>query len=416
MRAGATDDRNTEAARDPVRQPTLFPLRDGTECGPEGQTEGCTVVAVGKRRDGGTRYWCLRHKADATAKYGRPAAACRAAHIAAPLPKEILRLDLDKYKGGVSLWGAVPAVYDTTELPMDRGIHVHARLRPDDEKEKDCTYRAVRLVSHRLPKEGILVSEIDAIYYMVSSVFGFQMRYVTCSYCDWPHLDKDWFSVHPHRRHLCAGCGKHFSDTQSGVGNPIVGVRDACGVGRQEIKRSKHPLNIKQADYPNGLQIWGSNAAFLWTRGCAEAEGIHVHVFGEDPDKPVFDETYGRVIIDGVELDPAMVRVLMAQNSLPSLKRRVRSMDCPSCGEPQFSDGEAAFTPAETHIPRGVARSFRGAAGFARPSSTRSRGSSSAWPGRLRESRRSTASTCCPKLYEAADGAVPGTGAFRRDI
>src|SRR5687768_1337518 len=26
----------------------------------------CNIVSVGKRRDGGTRYWCLAHRADAT--------------------------------------------------------------------------------------------------------------------------------------------------------------------------------------------------------------------------------------------------------------------------------------------------------------------------------------------------------------
>ena len=31
----------------------------------------CLVTAVGLRRDGRTRYWCLAHKADATGKYGR---------------------------------------------------------------------------------------------------------------------------------------------------------------------------------------------------------------------------------------------------------------------------------------------------------------------------------------------------------
>src|ERR1700689_1307212 len=69
-----------------------------------------------------TRYWCLTHKADATAKYGRPAMACRAAHLPPILPHEILDLDLDQYPGGVGLWGAVPPVYDTTRLPLDFGI------------------------------------------------------------------------------------------------------------------------------------------------------------------------------------------------------------------------------------------------------------------------------------------------------
>src|SRR6267378_3294771 len=37
------------------------------------RTGRCKIVVVGKRRDGGTRYWCLKHRADATAKYGRRA-------------------------------------------------------------------------------------------------------------------------------------------------------------------------------------------------------------------------------------------------------------------------------------------------------------------------------------------------------
>jgi hypothetical protein len=90
MNESATDDRNTEATRHPIRQRTLFPLKDSVEFESHDQSEECTVVAVGKRRDGGTRYWCLRHKADATAKYGKPAKACRAAHIAAPRPEEVL--------------------------------------------------------------------------------------------------------------------------------------------------------------------------------------------------------------------------------------------------------------------------------------------------------------------------------------
>src|SRR5258706_3310357 len=61
----------------------------------------CQVVAVGKRRDGGTRYWCLLHKADATAKYGKPAKPCRAAHIPPIRPDDILSLNIDKYTGGI---------------------------------------------------------------------------------------------------------------------------------------------------------------------------------------------------------------------------------------------------------------------------------------------------------------------------
>jgi hypothetical protein len=308
----------------------------------------CHVTAVAKRRDGGTRYWCSVHKADATAKYGKPAKKCRAADEPPLRPEDILDLNLDKYLGGVALWGAVPAVYDTTRLEMDRGIHVHARHEPGQEKEIDWTRRAVRLKGSRLPKDGVLVHEIDAIYYMVTSIFGYPMRHVTCAHCGWPHLDKDWFSVHSHQRHLCAGCGKHFRDSVTGIGNPIVGVRLACGAREHQTALSRKKLNIRQTDYPGGMQIWGSNPAFLWTSSLAEAEGIHVHAFVDGQKDPELDETYGEVIIDGVRLDPEMVRVLMAQNVMPSLKGRVRSIDCPACHWPQFATCEAAFTPMAT--------------------------------------------------------------------
>ena len=268
---------------------------------------------------------------------------------AAPAPEDILDLNLEKYPGGVALWGAVPAIYDTTRLPMDRGIHVHARPTPGADKDLDRTYRAVRLSGSRLPKRGVVVHEIDAIYYMVTSLFGYPMSYVRCTHCGWPHLDRDFFSVHPHHRHLCAGCGKHFCDSVNGIGNPIIGVRQACGVKEHQTTPSQEALDIRQADYPGGIQIWGSNPAFLWTGSKAEAEGIHVHAFLDGEKVPELDETYGEVIIDGVRLDPEMVRLLMAQNVMPSLKDRIRSIDCPACRRPQFGVGQAAYTPAATH-------------------------------------------------------------------
>jgi hypothetical protein len=343
-----------------ARQQSLFDAMDfpGSELVAPGTP--CHVAAVAKRRDGGTRYWCSVHKADATAKYGKPAKKCRAADEPPLRPEDILDLNLDKYLGGVALWGAVPAVYDTTRLEMDRGIHVHARPKRGAKKEIDWTRRAVRLSGSRLPKERVLVNEIDAIYYMVTSLFGFEMSYVRCTHCGWAHLDKDFFSVHPHHRHLCAGCGRHFHDSEDGIGNPIMGVRQACGVGEHRTTPAKENLAIRQADYPGGIQIWGSNAAFIWTGDHEEAEGIHVHAYLDGQAEPKLDETYNGVIIDGVRLDAEMVRVLMAQNVMPSLKGRVQPIDCPACRRPQFAVGEAAYTPSATHTCSSCGHQFAG--------------------------------------------------------
>lgn len=330
-------------------QQTLFPLSSDLEYSSRTSSWECQVVAVGKRRDGGTRYWCLQHKADATAKYGKPSKICRASHIPPIEAKDRLELNIDDHRGGIALWGAVLPVYDTTTLPMDRGIHVHTRAVVGGMKEMDDTVRAVRISGSRLPREGIHVSELDAIYFMVTSIFGYEMKHITCSYCDYPHLDRDWFSVHPHRRHLCAGCGRHFWDTGTAIGNPISSLRDTCGIKTQNPKPSQKKIHVRQADFPGGIQIWGSNPAFIWTSDQAEEEGIHVHAFRESTEQPELDDTYSQVTIDGVNLNPEEVRILMAQMTLPFLRNRVLSLDCPSCGQKQFSTGELAFTPIAMH-------------------------------------------------------------------
>jgi hypothetical protein len=313
---------------------------------------GCDVVNVGKRRDGGTRYWCLKHHADATAKYGKPSVECRYARVPPVTEEETLDLQLADFEGGVALWGAVPPVYDTTQRALDRGIHVHARKAVDGPKLIDNTFRAVRLQHEkRLGKEGVLLSELDAIYFMVSSVFGFAMKSVSCTLCGYSHLDKDWFSVHAHRGHLCSGCGRHFKDTEQGIGNPIRAVQDALQLDAQPPKRAKKHLRIKQRDYPGGLQIWGSNASMIWTSKRHEEEGIHVHGYKvESPSSdPEIDDTFSEVTIDDLGLDAVSVRTLMGQQALPHLAGRVVTLDCGSCGRAHFSTGPAAFTAATSH-------------------------------------------------------------------
>jgi hypothetical protein len=309
---------------------------------------GCAIVPVAKRRDGGVRYWCLRHRADATAKYGRQAEACRAAHLPGET-EPAFELDIDQFKGGIALWGAVPPVYDTTRLPLDKGIHMHARRSPKDKKEIDETFLSVKLVGKNIPAGGVRIDAIDAIYYMVSSVFGFPMRQVLCTHCGEPHLDRDWFSVHPHGRHLCAACGRTFSDSVRAVGNPICGIREVLGRKSQRVQSANRPISIRQADFLGGIQVWGSNPALLWTSEAAEEEGIHLHAFVRDSTEPDVDDTFSEVEIDGVKLDPVMVRTLMAQNTLPHLAGRVQSINCTVCGTGVFGAGEMGFTPVSQH-------------------------------------------------------------------
>ena len=143
----------------------------------------CEIVPVQKRRDGGTKYWCLTHKADATAKYGVAAEKCRYADIIPPSEEETMRLRAEDWAGGVALWGAVPPVYDTTNLPIDKGIHVHARNILGGEKQIDSTFRRVVLSGSSSNTNSIDVYELDAIYYMVSTVMQCEMSVVVCTKC-----------------------------------------------------------------------------------------------------------------------------------------------------------------------------------------------------------------------------------------
>lgn len=320
----------------------------------------CKIIEVGKRRDGGTRYWCLTHRADATAKYGVKAEQCRYAEIPQIREEDVLTLNPADYPGGVALWGAAAPVYDTTRLPIDRGIHVHARKMPDSDKEIDETFRSVRLVSTStdLLSTSITITELDGIYFMVSSAFGFQTEFVVCPNCNFPHLDKDWFAVHNHQRHLCSGCGRNFNDSKKSVGNPAACLRDLYPNTCRPPQSANRKLSLKQADYLGGIQLWGANPAMVWTGKRKEELGVHVHVLAGDGTR-VIDDTYSEVIIDGQSLGVEMVRILMAQSALPHIAKRVADMNCPACRKPHFDTGELAYTPHEFHACHHCAFQFR---------------------------------------------------------
>ena len=320
------------------------------------RNNACQIVPVGKRRDGGTRYWCLKHRADATAKYGKPAAECLRAHIAEPAPSERVTIDTATYPGGLALWGAVPPVYDTTTRAMDRGIHVHARKTPKGKKVIDETYRHVDLLheGNRYP-----ISELDAIYFMVSTVFGFPVKSLLCDKCGYSHLDKDWFSVHAHKVHLCAGCGRKFRDSERAVGNPVGVVREVTGLIPPPCKPANRKIEINQKDYPGGIQIWASNPAILWSSDNAPESGIHIHAFESESDEmPVIDDTFSSVVVDGYELNEDHIRAYMAQSAMPHIDGRVKYLRC-ACGTDVFSQGEDAYTPVVGRLCEKCGRAVR---------------------------------------------------------
>ncbi len=308
----------------------------------------CEITPVGKRRDGKMRHWCLSHRANATGKYGVRLEQCVKANLIPPSEEETFRLNFNAYPGGIALWGAVPAVYDTTRHPVDRGIHLHAREKVGGEKVVDHTYR--HLVVRINDKDQIDITEEEAIYYMTAVVMGHDLKFVVCKHCDYPHLDKDVLAVYPHRKHLCAGCGRDFYDSEVHIGNPIIKVKEVLGDIKihREVKKTQRVLDIQQSDFPGGIQIWGSNQGIIWTAPILEEEGIHVHCF-TDQHKCVVDDTFGTVIIDGQELSANMVRAFMAQAALPHLRDSLMSLSCTHCGFEHFDEGELKYIAHPQH-------------------------------------------------------------------
>lgn len=315
-------------------------------------TSTCEIQPVGKRRDGGTRYWCTKHRANATAKYGVQADQCVAAQDEVIGPSETYELNPKEYPGGVALWGAVPAVYSTTSLPLDRGLHIHARKVASAGKVIDQTFRRIRvpITDTLLPGDYMEVDELDAINFMVSSVFDHPMKFVSCTLCGFPHLDRDWFAVHKHKRHLCHGCGRQFSDVEAGIGNPAFRLASLFGVkNRPRPEKASGRLSIKQADFPGGIQIWGSNPAIVWTSRAKEQIGIHVHAYKDAKNKAMPDGTFQQVEIDGININANHVRTFMAQCAMPHIRDRVVYLRCTACKADHFDVGELAYTPHMQH-------------------------------------------------------------------
>jgi len=327
----------------------------------------CRIGQVGLARNGRPRWWCPVHGGNATGSHGARLGACEAVTIDADLAG-CLNLDPAEYPGGVAIWAALEPIFDTAGRPAEAGIHVHARQKADMGKEIDGTYPAVAVqcAPDLFGTRSLLVTRHAAVSYYISRFMAHQVKHLRCPHCGEVHLDTGRFAIHPHRKHLCQSCGRLFQDNDAAVSNPVAFIRETLGTmnAPPQLVCASERLDIRQADYPGGVQVWASNPAILWTAPRSEQQGIHVHLFKDCEGHPVVDETFGEVAIDGVTLDDGMVRYLMAQQSLPALYGKIESLDCLDCGGPHFDRGELAFEPHGEHICEHCGAGFRARGGL----------------------------------------------------
>lgn len=315
-------------------------------------TDDCHILFVPKPRHGKSKFWCFSHDASATARFGGRMPRCEGAYRTISHFRRF-QLNPSDYPGGVALWGAVEPVYNTAKEPAERGIHVHARQKVGGSKSIDHTFDAVELMVRLdlFSEKPVLITAETAVAFYISRFLDRSIVGLFCPKCQTPHLDSDWFAVKPHRVHLCHGCNELFREEVRRISNPLEMVRHQLRVIRTEVPpvRARGNLDIRQADYPAGLQIWASNPALLWTSPRREEEGIHVHGWLKPGVNPKLDGTFDHVRIDGIDLDEEQLRVFMAQNALVYLKGKIVCLQCPSCGKALFDRGDAAFRPRSEH-------------------------------------------------------------------
>jgi hypothetical protein len=267
----------------------------------------------------------------------------RATLTACVTDSSTLIFNIDDYPGGVAIWGALPAVFDTTTQEFDRGVHVHARLAHVSKKCIDATYESVNVVWRN---QRFLINEEVAVHFSLASIFNHKIVSLTCEQCSQSILSLQIFSLIPHHEHICHNCGHVNFTTDACVANPVIAFKNNLSdsvIKRKSIQPDRS-INIEMDRYPDGVQIWGSNPSIVWTSSRVEESAIHVHAYAHG-ERRVIDNTYGLVFLEGECLDIEMIRVWQIQKMIPDLKSKVAVVFCPYCNASQFDQGICAVIP-----------------------------------------------------------------------
>jgi hypothetical protein len=299
----------------------------------------CDIKAEVKLRNGYDMWWCRTHHQRAWARGGGPLVACASADLELPESSDVATIASAAYPGGVGIWGAVIPLFNSTNLPLTSGVHVHARLIVDGAKEIDETYAGIEIEGD--DGKTVQISDTAARAYVATAIVHGSAIELACPRCGFLHIDKGWFAVNPHRKHQCNRCGRSFYASEPCIGSPVAAARGLLG-SAPNLGQTRSTLTIELADLAKyatgGLQIWASNPAILWTVPRREQSGIHLHAYEANNSTPLLDETYGTVTLEGEVLDDHAVRLLMVQTKLGYLDRRVSTETCPHCQTVHFDD------------------------------------------------------------------------------
>jgi hypothetical protein len=287
----------------------------------------CDVVEAGKMRNGAKRWWCRTHqrhwgtKADIIVAARDKAVRC--SNHSQPMSYVVNppHIRLEEH-AEVGIWCSMPPALTSAGVVKARRpkIHVHVREVPAGMKTIDQDFEALSL--HYNP-EGDLFGNTEitrvhvtppaALEFVVALERGLPMGCINCRDCGCPHLDLGEFGRTAHSKHLCGNCGRDNTWSKEPMAStPLKPLHDQFSRANKYVDVDK-VLNID--DYVGAeFALWASTPAVLWTAERAQERGIHVHLGSKG--QRLIDDTFGKVIYQGKELQRDELLNTMIENTV----------------------------------------------------------------------------------------------------